>query len=71
MSTSMVGRQRKIKKKTLAKTPKSSPQKRNLDQSINHLKRHILNSFFENIISGRQLFYIRLDVPADVIRISF
>ena len=57
-------------KKTLAKTPSSSPQKRNLDQNINDSRCHIWNSFDENIILGIQLFYIRSIVP-DIIRISF
>ena len=57
-------------KKTLAKTPSSSPQKRNLDQNVNDSKCHIWNSFYENIILGIRLFYIRSNVR-DIIRISF
>ena len=34
-------------------------------------KSHILNSFFENIISGIQSFYICPDVPVDIIRVFF
>ena len=51
-----VGRRRKIGKKNLAKTPQSSPKKRNLDQNINDSKSHIWNSFFENIISAYSVF---------------
>ena len=71
MSATMVGQRQKIKKKkTLAKTPWRSPQKRNSDQNINDSKCHISNSFFENIISSIQLFYIRPDVSADIFRVS-
>ena len=34
-------------------------------------KSHIWNSFFENIISGIQSFYICPDVPVDIIRVFF
>ena len=51
---------RKKKKKTLAKTSFSSlPKKRNLKQIICDSKAHIWNSFFENIFSDIQLFYVR------------
>ena len=56
MLSENVGRRRKIKKKNLAKTPQSSPKKRNLDQNINDSKSHIWNSFFENIISAYSVF---------------
>ena len=62
----MVGRRQKLEKK-LAKTPLSSPQNRNLDQNINDSKSHVWISFFENTIWGVQLFYIRPDVPTDII----
>ena len=71
MSVTIVGQRRKIEKKTLAKTPYSSPQKQNLDQNINDSKCHIWNSFFKNMISGIQLFYICPEVPADIIRTFF
>ena len=45
-----------------------SPKKRNLDQNINDSKSHLWNSFFENIISDIQLFYIRSNVPVNIIR---
>ena len=45
-----------------------SPKKRNLDQIINDSKSHLWNSFFENIISDIQLFYIRSNVPVNIIR---
>ena len=45
--------------------------KRNLDQNINDSKSHIWNSFFENIISGIQRFYICPDFPLDVIGVFF
>ena len=45
-----------------------SPKKRNLDQNINDSKSHFWNSFFENIISDIQLFYIRSNVPVNIIR---
>ena len=45
-----------------------SPKKRNLDQNINNSKSHLWNSFFENIISDIQLFYIRSNVPVNIIR---
>ena len=57
------------KRKTLDKTPESSPLKRNLDEDINDSKSHIWNSFFENIISSIQSFYIRPQVPVDIIRV--
>ena len=66
MSATMVGRRQKLEKK-LAKTPLSSPQNRNLDQNINDSKSHVWISFFENTIWGVQLFYIRPDVPTDII----
>ena len=47
------------------------PKERNLDQNINDSKSHIWNSFFENIISGIQLFYIRPQVLVDIIRVFF
>ena len=51
----MAGRRRKIKKKKhQLKHPKAVPQ--NLDQNINDSISHICNSFFENLISGKQLF---------------
>ena len=34
-------------------------------------KSHIWDSFFGNIISGIQSFYIYPDVPADIIRVFF
>ena len=54
------------KRKTLDKTPESSPLKRNLDEDINDSKSHIWNSFFENIISSIQSFYIRPQVPVEL-----
>ena len=45
-----------------------SPKKRNLDQNINDSTSHLWNSFFENIISDIQLFYIRSNVPVNIIR---
>ena len=45
-----------------------SSKKRNLDQNINSSKSDTWNSFFENIISGIQLFYIGPHVPVDIIR---
>ena len=45
-----------------------SPKKRNLDQNINDSKSHLWNSVFENIISDIQLFYIRSNVPVNIIR---
>ena len=62
----MVARRQKIKKHWL-KRPKAVPKKRNLDQNINYSKSHIWNYFFENIISGIQLFYIRPHVPVEII----
>ena len=32
-------------------------------------KYHVWDSFFENIISGIQIFYICPDVPVDIIRV--
>ena len=48
---------------------KMSPKKRTLDQNINYSKSHIWNSFFENIILGIQIFFIRPHVPVDMIRV--
>ena len=62
MSVAMVGRSPKAK---------SSSQKRNLDQNIDDSKSHITNSFFENIATGMQRFYIRPHVSVDIIRIFF
>ena len=62
MSVAMVGRSPKTK---------SSSQKRNLDQNIDDSKSHITNSFFENIATGMQRFYIRPHVSVDIIRIFF
>ena len=59
------------KQKHWLKRRKAAPQKQNFDQNINDLKSHIRNSFFENIISGIQRFYIRLHVPVDIIRVVF
>ena len=61
----------KNKKNHWLKRPKASPDKRNFDQNINDSKSHIWNSFFENIISGIQRFYICPDVPVDIIRVFF
>ena len=67
ISDTMVARRR-----NLAKTPlKHSPKKRNLDQNINDSKSRISNSFFENMISGIQLFYIRPHISVDIIRVFF
>ena len=65
------GWRQKIKKKKLAKTPQSCPHKRNLDKNINDSKYHIWNSFFENIISGIQRFYVRPHVSLNIIRVFF
>ena len=46
-----------------------SPKKRNLDQNINDSKSHLWNSFFETIISDIQLFYVRSNVPVNIIRV--
>ena len=61
----------KLKKKHWLKCPKAVPKKRNLNQNINDSKSHIWNYFFENIILGIQLFYIRPDIPMDIIRFFF
>ena len=61
----------KQKQKHWLKRRKAAPQKQNFDQNIKDLKSHIRNSFFENIISGIQRFYIRLHVPVDIIRVVF
>ena len=37
----------------------------------NDSKSHIWNSFFENLISGIQYFYIRPHIPLDIITIFF
>ena len=62
MSAAMVGQSPKTKNR---------PKKLNLDQNINDSKSHIQNSFFENIITGMQCFYIRPHVPVDIIRVCF
>ena len=48
-----------------------SPIKQSLDPNINDSKSHICNSFFENIISGIQLFYISAHVTVGIIRVFF
>ena len=58
-ATTMVGRRQKIFKKYWLNCPKAVPKKLNLDKNINNSKSNIWNSFFENIISGIQIFYIR------------
>ena len=67
----MVGGQRKIKKKHWLKRRRGVPKKRNLKQNINYSKPHIWNYFFENSISGIQIFYICPDVPVGIIRDFF
>ena len=63
----MIVRRQKIIKKHWLKRPKAVPKKWNLDQNINYSNSHIWNYFFENIISGIQLFYIRPHVPVEII----
>ena len=70
MLSTMVGRQRKIKKKHWLKRPSAVPKKRNLNQNINYSKSHIWNSFFENSISGIQSSYICPDVSVGIIWVS-
>ena len=67
MLSTMVGRQRKIKKKHWLKRPSAVPKKRNLNQNINYSISHIWNSFFENSISGIQSSYICPDVSVGII----
>ena len=40
-----------------------------MDQNINDTKSLVWNSFFENIISDMQLFYICPQVPVNIIRV--
>ena len=66
MSATMIGRRLKIEKKHWLKRPKVVPKKRNLAKILTS-KYHIWNSFFENIISCIQCFYIWPDVPVEII----
>ena len=59
-----------ISKTHWLKHPKTVPPKLNLDRNINNSKFHIQGSFFENVISGIQLFKICPYVPVDIIRVS-
>ena len=72
MSPTMVGRQRKIKKKHWLKRPKATPKNpKKINQNISDSKFHISSSFFENSISSIQRFYICPEVPVDIIRDFF
>ena len=42
-----------------------------MNQNINDSESHIWNSFFENITSGVQCFYICPDFPVDITRVFF
>ena len=66
MFATMVGQRQKIKK---TNWQKQSPKKQNLDKNINDSKSHVWNSFLENIHSDIQLFYIRSNVPVEIIRV--
>ena len=59
------------KKKHQLKRPKAVLQKTEFGPKCKYSTSHICNSFFENIISGIQLFYIRPHVPVVIIRVSF
>ena len=60
-----------LKKKHWLKNPKAVPPKTKLDQNLSDSESHIWNSFFEDIISGMQLYNIRPHVPVDIIRVFF
>ena len=62
MSVTMVGR------KHWLKGPKAVPRKTKFPPEYDS-KSRIWNSFLENTISSIKLFYIRLHVPKDIIRI--
>ena len=56
MLATMVDRRKKYLKKHWLKCSKAVPQKTKIGSNINDSKSHIWNSFYENIISGMQLF---------------
>ena len=64
MSVAMVGR------KHWLKGPKAVPRKTKFPPEYDS-KSRIWNFFLENTISSIKLFYIRLHVPKDIIRIFF
>ena len=67
MSATMVERQRKNEKKLWEKGTRAVPQNMRLGARYNDSKPRIWNSFFGNIISGKNIFYICPHVPVDVI----
>ena len=72
MSNTLVGWKRKIKKTHWIKHFEALPQRTKFGPKCkNDSKSHIWNSFFENLISGIQYFYIRPHVPLDIITVFF